>query len=72
MTDKITVIEQTTADRNKETQELYENCLPYLKQGLTLRQAVAKVQNKNYTCFSRFTWYKELLTYAKNQGYNGY
>lgn len=70
--DKITVIEQTTAERKAEMLQLYEDCQPYLNKGLTLRQAVQKVQNSNHTSFTRCAWYRELLKYAKSKGYEGY
>ena len=70
--DKITVISQTTAEREAEIKQLYEDCIPYLLQGLTLRQAVAKARNLKNPPNNRLAWFRDLRYYAWEQGYRGY
>lgn len=69
--DKITVIEQTTAERKAELLQLYEDCRPYLDDGLTLRKAVQQVKGTNHHTFTRCAWYRDLLHYARSKGYEG-
>ena len=47
----ITVISQTTAERNQETQELFQECKPLLDEGLTIGQAVKKVLGLKHNTF---------------------
>ena len=72
MSDKITVIEQTTAERQAELEQLYLDCLPYLHQGKSLRQAVKIVRNMKSPPPSNLAWFRDLKRYAFEQGYNGY
>ena len=72
MTDKITVISQTTQERNKKLKQLYEDCLPLLREGKSLPQSVMKVKNIKHRTFTKNRWYRDLLHYAKEHGYNGY
>lgn len=67
--DKITVISQSTSEREEETRELFEKCKVFLKQGYTLNQSVQKVKGLNYHSLGQRAWYKELKEYAKSQGY---
>lgn len=68
----IKVITQTTAERNQELQELYQQVKPLIKKGdCPLRQAVKQVKGTNHTTFTKCAWYKELLKIAKNDGYKG-
>lgn len=60
----IKVIEQTTAERNQESLELYKKCKPFLQQGMSLRQAVIKVTGKKGG-FSRRAWYSDLKKLAR-------
>lgn len=72
MTDKITVITQTTAERQAEMVQLYNDCIPYLLQGYTLRQAVGEVKGLKNLPNSRLAWFRDLKQYAYEQGYRGY
>ena len=65
----IKVIQQSTAERKKETEELWEQCKPLLEEGLSLNQAVQKVKGIKHHAVSRRAWYRELQNYAKEQGY---
>lgn len=65
----ITVIEQTTAERQKETEELYEQVKPYLDKGLPIYKAVPQALHINHMGFHQQRWYKDLLDYAVKQGY---
>ena len=65
----ITVISQTTAERREETKQLFEDCKPYLEQGMTLSKAVRIIKGINHHTFTRQAWYKELQEYAETQGY---
>lgn len=69
--DKITVITQTTAEREQEKIELWEKCQPYIKEGYTLRKAVAKVKGTKLPPSSRLAWFRDLRRYAWSQGYKG-
>lgn len=67
----INVISQTTSERNKETQELFEQCKPYLDDGYSLSHALIIVKELTYsTGFQNRAWFKELRQYAKTQGYD--
>ncbi len=64
----IRVVEQTTEERRRESLALYEQCKPFLKEGLSLRQAVTKVTGKTGG-FSNRAWYLELVELAKADNY---
>jgi len=66
----ITVISQTTAERNQETQELFQECKPLLDEGLTIGQAVKKVLGLKHNTFYNQAWFKEVKNYAKQQEEN--
>jgi len=65
----IKVISQTTAERNAETKKLFEECKPYLDDGLSLNQAVQKAKGIEHHAVSRRAWFRELREYAEEQGY---
>ena len=67
----ITVISQTTTERQQETIELFQKCKPYLDKGETLSNAVQKVLQRHHNRFYNQAWYKELREYAYSQGYIG-
>lgn len=67
----IKVIEQSTAERNLETEQLFQKCKPYLNEGKGLAEAVQKVKKTKHRYFYHFKWYKDLRNYAKTQGYTG-
>ena len=67
---KIKVVERTTADVDEETKELFEQCKPYLDDGLGFYDALRIVKNIPETsCFGNRSWYKRFKAYAKTQGY---
>ena len=72
MTDKIKVITQTTQERYEEIVQLYEDCRPYLLQGLTLRQAVSKVKGMKNPPSPNLAWFRDLRQYAWEHGYKGW
>ena len=66
----IKVISQTTAERNQETQELFQECKPLLDKGFTIGQAVKKVLGLKHNNFYNRAWFKEVKNYAKQQEEN--
>ena len=64
------VIERTTKDIEKETQELFQSCKPYLDQGYGFHAAIRKVKglSESYN-FGGLSWYKRFRDYAVSQGY---
>ena len=65
----INVISQTTAERQQETAELFEQCRPYLEKGMSLRKAVHQGTNRKVSN-TKNGWFAELKEYAETQGYN--
>lgn len=72
MTSKIKVIEQTTAEREAEKIQLWEDCQPYLNEGLTLRQSVMQVKGMRNLPTPKLAWFRELREYAWDNGYKGW
>ena len=66
--DKITVVSQTTSEREEETKELFEQCKELMNEGYTLNQAVRKIKNLNYHSLTKRAWYRDLKEYAETQG----
>ena len=65
----IRVIQQDTKARQRETAEIFEGCRPYLDQGMSLRQAVKQVTDRNITNVKN-GWYRDLIEYTISQGYD--
>lgn len=66
----IKVISQTTAEREKETRQLFNKVKPYLDNGLTYTKALRIVLNcTKETGFSQRAWFKDLIEYGETQGY---
>lgn len=67
----MTIIEQTTEERNNEIRELFEAIKPLLDDGCPFTRALVEVGRIPYT--GSFTgsrgWGKDLVEYAKTQGY---
>ena len=66
----ITVIEQTTAERNQETKELFGQIQPLLDDGYSYISALKKIGKltHNGRVFQR-GWFKDLIHYGGTQGY---
>lgn len=65
----INVIQQTTAERKAETQQLFQEIQPYLDKGYSFRMALKKI-NKTEPINFKYGWFRELIEYAKTQGYD--
>lgn len=65
----ITVIEQTTAERKAETRKIFQEIRPYLDQGYSFNKALSEVTDLSVTNY-RNGWFKDLIDYAKTQGYD--
>ena len=70
--DMITVIEQNTEERKRETKELFESIRPLLDKGYSYMTACVMVghckdslKNNYYTR----GWFHDLKEYGKSQGY---
>ena len=70
MDDGITVISQTTAERQQETKELFEKIKPLLDKGMIYSAAIRKVKGLPSDA-NRYqsSWYKEVIAYGETQGY---
>lgn len=64
------VISQTTAERRQETKDLFEQCKPYLDEGMGLVQALMIVKDLRSRHIYSLAWYKEVRDYAYAQGYD--
>lgn len=65
----IKVIQQSTAERKQETIELFQKIKPLLDKGYSFTKAITKVTDLNVTNY-RNGWFKDLIDYAKTQGYD--
>ena len=65
----IRVIQRSTSEREAEIKELFNKCVPYLNEGVSLRQAVIRVTNIEVSNH-RNGWFKALIDYAESQGYD--
>ena len=65
----ITVISQNTEERQQETIDLFNQCKPYLKQGMKLVDALQIIKHTKHNRFYNQSWYRELKEYAESQGY---
>ena len=67
----ITVVCQSTSERQAETEQLFESIRPYLEDGYTYRDAVKAVgripenTNPNIRC----SWFHHLVKYGESMGY---
>lgn len=67
---RITVVERSTSDVDKETVELFEECKPYLDKGWGFYKTLRHVKNIPETsCFGNLAWYRRFREYAATQGY---
>ena len=67
----ITVIEQTSQERQRETEQLFESIRPYLEQGDTYRTALRKIGRipKKSNPNIRVGWCRHLIEYGTQQGF---
>ena len=68
----ITVISQTTAERNEETKALFEQIRPLLDDGYSYMTAcvmVGKCKGGLKNSYYNFGWFKDLKAYGESQGY---
>jgi len=64
----ITVISQTTKEREEETRQLFLQLKPLLDQGYTLGKAVKQELNIKHGAFYNQAWYKDLKKECIKQG----
>lgn len=70
MSDGITVITQTTAERKAETIKRFEIIKPYLDKGWSYSRSCQECFDLHGKLpFAHTKWYKELVKYAETQGY---
>ena len=65
----IKVVEQSTADRKKETKNKFEKIKPYLDKGYTYRQALEKAGISTRSLNRYNGWFRDLIEYGVSQGY---
>lgn len=65
----IKVISQSTSEREAETAALFQQCKPYLDQGMGLYTAVKHATGRNPTN-TKSGWYRALIDYTISQGYD--
>ena len=69
----ITVIEQTTAERQEETKQLFEQIKPLLDEGYSYMTAcimVGRCNKETRTVHYSRSWFSDLKEYGKSQGYD--
>ena len=65
----IRVIQQSTEERKAETIQLFEKIKPLLDKGYSFNKALSEVTDLSVTNY-RCGWFKDLIDYAKTQGYD--
>lgn len=70
----ITIIEQTTSEREQETRELFESIRPYLDKGYNYRRALILIGriSENTKLNNRNGWFRDLTQYGASRGYDYY
>ena len=70
----ITVIEQTTSERQEETRQLFEQIRPLLDDGYGYMSALVQIGRVTKTgsrCgYYRHAWFLDLRAYGESQGYD--
>lgn len=68
----ITVISQTQKEIEEETREIFMKIKPFLDKNYSFNQAFRKagLLNENQSCKAR-KWTRDVVEYAKKQGYDG-
>lgn len=66
----ITIVSQSTSERNMETMELFNQIKPLLDEGMIYAKAVKIVKGlpEVYSLTGR-RWYRDLISYGESQGY---
>ena len=68
----ITVISQSTSERNEETRQLFEKIRPLLDDGYSYMTACVKVgrcEDHLKHQYYHYGWFKDLKAYGESQGY---
>lgn len=66
----IKVIETSSEDRQKELEEIFEKMRPLLDQGFGYIASYQFISGVNHTAFSRRSWWRDLVKYGEEQGYD--
>lgn len=67
----INIIQTTTAERKQETITLFEKIRPLLDKGYSFNKALNETTDLSATNPKK-GWFKDLIDYAKTQGYDYY
>lgn len=72
----ITVITQSTSERLEETRQLFQQIKPFLDEGLSFNKAFLEAglfpsKNKFKVSWRNCGWSRDVVDYAKKQGYMG-
>ena len=66
----IVVVCQTTSERKKETEELFDEIRPFLDKGYSFNSALKKIGKLSQKkCGNNTAWYRELRQYSEERGY---
>ncbi|MBQ6351114.1 MAG: hypothetical protein IJI42_09325 [Methanobrevibacter sp.] len=70
----ITVITQSTSERLEETRQLFQQIKPFLDEGLSFNKAFLRAglfssKYKDHISWCNYGWSREVVEYAKKQGY---
>lgn len=65
----ITVISQDTAERKKETIELFDKIRPLLDDGYSYTTALRKIGRIRHSRVFQRGWFRDLIDYGATQGY---
>ena len=69
----ITVISQTTSERNEETRQLFETIRPLLDKGYSYMGAcihIGRVPSNTRNSYYKRQWFRDLREYGESQGYD--
>lgn len=68
----ITVVETSSEERKEEARLLFEEIKPFLDNGCSFKQALVKIGKMASMGHGRYNygWMRDLIDYAKTQGYN--
>lgn len=63
------IVEKSSAERDQEAEDLFDEIKPLLDQGLTIRKAVREVKGLNHNSFTNQDWYKRVYEIGVSNGY---